>query len=157
MLAVFSSSPLVVIKGNCGKGSELMKITERVIGDAIVLGLNGKLTGVDAHLLDCTVDRLVRAGWRTLIVDLAGVPAIDANGLGALVGAYRTTARSQTAMRFIHVTSRIHSLIAITRLVTVLDTFDSLEEALNAGRTPIASAPSSARYWAPVQRFLREA
>jgi phage tail sheath protein FI len=60
-------------------------------------------------------------------------------------------------MRFIHVTSRIHSLIAITRLVTVLDTFDSLEEALNAGRTPIASAPSSARYWAPVQRFLREA
>lgn len=134
-----------------------MKISERVIGDAIVLGLHGRLTGVDAHLLDRAVARRGRAGWRTLIVDLADVTAVDANGLGALVSAYRTSERSQTSMRLIRVPSRVHRLMAITRLVTVLDTFDSLEEALNAGRTPIASAPASARSWAPVQRFLREA
>jgi hypothetical protein len=56
------------------------------------------------------------------------------------------------------ITNRIHDLLVITRLLTVFDTFDSIEEAVGATPTypGVAGAAQPSTMW-PVQRFLRGA
>ena len=119
-----------------------MRITERPIGDDVVLGLQGKLTGLDARdVLERTVDRLARAGRRRIVLDLNEVSMIDAGGLGSLAGACRASLRNFVTLRLVHVPRRIHTLIALARLTTVLATFDSVEDALNERRSGTALAP----------------
>ena len=109
-----------------------MRITEHPIGDDVVLGLQGKLTELDARdVLERTVDRLARAGRRRIVLDLNRVSMIDAGGLGSLAGACRASLRNLVTLRLAHVPRRIHTLIALVRLTTVLGTFDSVEDALN--------------------------
>jgi anti-sigma B factor antagonist len=144
-----------------------MQITERTIEDATILDLRGTLFGPDAtELLGAAIRRLVRAGRHRLVVNLADVPSIDASGLGALVDAYCVVTRNRGTLGLANVTRRLHDLIVITRLVTVFDIFDSVEDAIGRG-TEAAAAPSTAAYsFVPqlsreslgsIQRFLRHA
>ena len=65
------------------------------------------------------------------------------------------------AFRLACITKRIHDLIVITRLVTVIDTFDSVEEAIGglvaANGGMAQGARLSMTSLVPIQRFLRRA
>lgn len=143
-----------------------MRIDERAVGETTVLDLHGTLAGPEASaMLEGIVRRLARTGRQKLVANLLGVSAIDAAGLGALVGAYNVVRRNQGTLKLAHVTKRIHDLIVITRLVTVFDTFDSVEDAIRDGREAAHNAPAtSPAVSQPVQaslgsieRFLRRA
>ena len=119
-----------------------MRITEHPIGNDVVLGLQGKLTGLNAtDVLERTVDRLARAGRQRIVLDLDGVSMIDAGGLGSLAGACRASLRNLVTLRLVHVPRRIQTLIALVRLTAVLATFDSVEDALNDRRSGTRLAP----------------
>jgi anti-sigma B factor antagonist len=144
-----------------------MQITERSIEDATILDLRGTLFGLDAtERLGAAIRRLARAGRRRLVVNLADVPSIDAAGLGALVDAHCVITRNRGSLRLANVTRRLHDLIVITRLVTVFDIFDSVEDAIRRG-TEAAPAQSTATHsfvpqlsrasLSSIQRFLRHA
>ena len=144
-----------------------MQINERSIGDTTILDLRGTLFGPEAmERLGAAIRRLARAGRHRLVVNLADVPSIDAAGLGALVDAYCLVSRNRGTLGLANVTRRLHDLIVITRLVTVFDIFDSVEDAVRRGAEP-APAPSTAtRSLAPqlsraslgsIQRFLSHA
>jgi len=108
-----------------------MKISERQFGDAIVLDLAGPLTGgTAAGLIDSAVRRLGETGQRLVVANLGKVPSVDLAGLSALIEAYRTMRASGGILRLAAITKRIHDLIVITRLLTVFDTYDSVEEAV---------------------------
>jgi glycosyltransferase involved in cell wall biosynthesis len=64
----------------------------------------------------------------------AGVPAIvyDVGGLGELVHCSVSAKKATGAVKLMGLTSRITDLLAITRLVTVFDTFDSEAEAIKS-------------------------
>lgn len=143
-----------------------MQITERSIGDTTILGLHGTLFGPDAtERLGETIRRLARAGRQQFVVDLANVPSIDAAGLGALVDAYCVVTRNRGTLGLANVTRRLHDLIVITRLVTVFDIFDSVEDAIRRGSTaaptPLTTRPAMPRLsqasLGSIQRFLRHA
>jgi anti-sigma B factor antagonist len=144
-----------------------MQITERSNGNTTILDLRGTLFGPDAtERLGAAIRRLSRAGRHRLVVNLADVPSIDAAGLGALVDAYCLVSRNRGTLGLANVTRRLHDLIVITRLVTVFDIFDSVEDAVRRG-AEAAPAPSTAtRSLAPqlsraslgsIQRFLSHA
>lgn len=143
-----------------------MRITERSIGDATVLDLHGPLFGPDGtELLSATIHRLAHAGRRQLVVNLEDVPSIDAAGLGALVDAYTVMIHTCGSFKLAHIARRLHDLIVITRLVTVFDIFDSVEEAIghSSGATQNPAPTSSAMpqlsqaSLGSIQRFLRHA
>jgi anti-anti-sigma factor len=143
-----------------------MRISERPIRHTTVLELHGALTGLAAtDLLDATVRRVIGAGAERLVVDLGDVPSIDAAGLGALVAAYGVVKRNGGTFGLAHVAARLHKLLVVCRLVTVLETFDSVEDAVSrgSGASPDGSmiGPVSPQLSQTslnvIQRFLRRA
>ena len=107
-----------------------MRITERRVNRTTVLELHGMFTGTAAALLDATVHQVTRRGPQRLVLNLRDVPSIDAAGLGALVAAYGAVRRSGGTFRLAHVGARVHTLLVVCRLVTVFETFDSVEDAV---------------------------
>jgi anti-sigma B factor antagonist len=138
-----------------------MTITERQWGDAAVMDLCGALAGPKAvEVFDAAVRRRCRDGTRKVVVNLGGVPSVDLAGLGALVDAHMALHQAGTAFTLACVTRRIHDLVVITRLLTVFDTCESVEEALG-GATPTMAGVKAPRLSLTslgiIHRFLRRA
>ena len=139
-----------------------MTISERQVEHAVVLDVTGPMAGRQAAgMIDAIVRHHAKAGTLALVANLGRVPLVDLAGLGALVDAYITMRQASGAFRLACVTKRIHDLVVITRLVTVIDTFDSVEEAIG-GLVPAnggmaQGARLSTTSLAPIQRFLRRA
>jgi len=139
-----------------------MDITERRFKDAVVLDVTGPMTGRQAAgMIDAAVRRHARVRTRILVANLGRVPLVDLAGLGALVDAHTTMRHAGGAFRLACVTKQIQDLVVSTRLLTVVDTFESIEEAVDRS---IPTFRGKAQDWrlstialAPILRFLRRA
>src|SRR5512147_2149454 len=110
-----------------------MQIEERSLGDVIVLDLKGKITlGQGDELLKDKVNSLVNQGYKKLGRNLTEVPYIDSAGLGEIVRTYTTVSRQGGSLKLLNLTKRITDLLAITKLLTVFETFDSESDALKS-------------------------
>jgi anti-sigma B factor antagonist len=109
-----------------------MRITERQFDDMVVLDLHGPLAGPKAAgMLESAVRRHgLGSGVRGIVADFSGVPSVDLAGLAALVDAHLAQREAGGSFKLASVTTRIHDLVVITRLLTVFDTYDSVEEAV---------------------------
>jgi len=119
-----------------------MEIIERTVDAITILDLIGKLT-IDegAQLLKDKSQSLVFQGRNRVIVNLAAVPYIDSGGLGQLVACYTTMAKAGGRLKLLNVGTKNHDLLSITKLVSVFDTFDTEQEAIQS--YPAASLPES--------------
>jgi anti-sigma B factor antagonist len=114
-----------------------MQITERAVADVMILDLKGKITlGEGDELLKDKVNSLVNQGQRKIVLNLAAVPYLDSAGLGEVVRAYTTVSRQGGSLKLLNLTKRITDLLAITKLLTVFDTFESEEEAVRSFSAP---------------------
>lgn len=112
---------------------EEMQIDERLAGDVMILDLSGKLTiGEGDELLKDKVYSLVQQGHKKLILNLEGVPYVDSAGLGEIVRTYTTVSRQGGNMKLLNLTKRIEDLLSITKLLTVFDTYETEQEALQS-------------------------
>jgi anti-sigma B factor antagonist len=110
-----------------------MQITERQVGDVMILDLKGKITlGEGDELLKDKVNSLVNQGRRKIVLNLAEVPYLDSAGLGEVVRAYTTVSRQGGSLKLLNLTKRITDLLSITKLLTVFDTFDAEDEAIRS-------------------------
>ena len=110
-----------------------MQITERQVGDVMILDLKGKITlGEGDELLKDKVNSLVNQGRRKIVLNLAEVPYLDSAGLGEGVRAYTTVSRQGGSLKLLNLTKRITDLLSITKLLTVFDTFDAEDEAVRS-------------------------
>jgi anti-sigma B factor antagonist len=110
-----------------------MQITERSVGDVMVLDIKGKITlGEGDEQLKDKVNSLVNQGQRKMVLNLAGVPYLDSAGLGEVVRAYTTVSRQGGNLKLLNLTKRITDLLSITKLLTVFETFDSESDAVQS-------------------------
>ena len=110
-----------------------MQITERSVGDVMVLDIKGKITlGEGDEQLKDKVNSLVNQGQRKMVLNLAEVPYLDSAGLGEVVRAYTTVSRQGGSLKLLGLTKRITDLLSITKLLTVFETFDSEDEAVRS-------------------------
>ena len=108
-----------------------MEIEQRPSGDVMILDLRGKLTiGSGDELLKDKINSLVQQGQKKLLLNLADVPYVDSAGLGAIVSSYTTVSRDGGSLKLLGLTSRIKDLLAITKLLTVFDTYESESDAV---------------------------
>ena len=110
-----------------------MQIDQRSIGDVTVLDLKGKITlGEGDELLKDKVNSLVNQGHKKIVLNLAEVPYIDSAGLGEIVRTYTTVSRQGGSLKLLNLTKRITDLRAITKLLTVFETFESEADAIKS-------------------------
>jgi|TARA_B100000678_G_scaffold216426_1_gene183766 anti-sigma B factor antagonist len=110
-----------------------MKIEERALENVVVLDLKGKLTiGEGDALLKETIQKLIDQGHNKLLLNLEEVPYVDSAGLGEIVRTYTTVSRQGGSLKLLNLTKRITDLLAITKLLTVFDTFESEAEAVSS-------------------------
>ncbi len=113
-----------------------MEIEERANGGVMILDLKGKLTiGEGDELLKDKVNSLIQQGHQKLLLNLEGVPYVDSAGLGEIVRTYTTVSRQGGKLKLLNLTKRIEDLLAITKLLTVFETFESEQEAVKSFST----------------------
>ena len=114
--------------------------SERSAGDVTVLDLKGRMTmGEGDELLKDKVNSLILQGRKKLVLNLADVPYVDSAGLGVIVGTYTTIARQGGGLKLLKLTKRIEDLLAITKLLTVFETFDDEADAVRSFQAPARS------------------
>jgi anti-sigma B factor antagonist len=120
----------------------VMQLTERRVGHVTILDLAGKLT-IDqaAERLKDKINSLAQQDRTAIILNLAEVPYIDSGGLGQLVSSYSSLSKTAGGLRLLHLTKRNHDLLAVTRLATIFQTFDSEDEAIRSFDPLPASLP----------------
>jgi anti-sigma B factor antagonist len=110
-----------------------MKLTDREQDGVVILEPKGKIMGgPDASLLHDKLHEVLEAGKRKVVIDLSQVEWMNSTGLGILISTYTTLRNNDGELKLANVTDKIQSLLTITKLVTVFDTHDSVDEAVKA-------------------------
>ena len=108
-----------------------MVIEQRSSGDAVVLDLHGKLTAGDT-VIKHTIDSLIAAGVRKVVLNFADVPYMDSVGLNAIVRAHLALTRVNGGVALTGVPRQLAQILKITRLTTVFELFDDEAAALKS-------------------------
>ena len=108
-----------------------MHIEERHVGNVVILDAIGRMMlGDGAELFKDKIDSLVHRGVTNVVLNLGGISHLDSVGIGQIVAGYTTLSRAGGRLALLNLTHRIHDLLAITKLLTVFDTYASENEAL---------------------------
>jgi len=109
-----------------------MNINERTVNDVTVLDLEGNLALNENARYRKHVTGSIDAGARKLIVNLARVKYMDSRGLGELISCYTALRRVNGHVKLLHLNNRLQYLLAITKLDSVFETFDSEPTAVSS-------------------------
>ncbi|MCH8020703.1 STAS domain-containing protein [candidate division KSB1 bacterium] len=110
-----------------------MKMTESESGGVVILELSGKIMGgPDATLLNDKLHELIEAGKTKIVANLKGVNWMNSSGLGILIGGLTTMRNSGGDLKLANITDRIQSLLMITKLLTVFESFDTIDQAIES-------------------------
>ena len=110
-----------------------LTVKERQVGEVTILDLSGKITiGEGSVTLRETVRRLLDEGKKKILLNLGDVSYVDSSGIGELVSSYTTTNNNGGQLKLLNLTKKIQDLLMITKLLTVFETFDSEEEAVQS-------------------------
>ena len=110
-----------------------MQIDERSAGKVTILALSGDLKiGEGQALLKDKINSLLHQGRTKILVDLARVAYMDSSGIGELASGFTSVGRAGGEMKLLNLTTRVKDLLAITKLLTVFDSFDNEQQALKS-------------------------
>lgn len=110
-----------------------MQLIERRVGDVTVLDLSGKLTvNDDAGRLKEKLASLILKGRKQVVFNLANLVYVDSRGLGELVACHATAWRGGAAVKLANAGRSLQDLLVLTKLLTVFDSYDSEEAAIES-------------------------
>jgi anti-sigma B factor antagonist len=104
-------------------------LTARPGRGCTVMQVRGELDMETAPQLRAGLQRLVDAGDRRVVVDLAEVAFMDSSGLGALVTVFRSLSEAGGRLSLAAVQPGVRSVLRITSVDQVVDIFDTTEAA----------------------------
>lgn len=110
-----------------------MKIAEEIIGDVVILHLDGKiLINEDSTILRGALQKYVDSGKRKVVLDLAKVAKIGSLGIGALAAAKTTMVNCGGEVKLANLSEKIKELLIIVHLIKMFKIYDSVEEAVES-------------------------
>ncbi|MCJ7458718.1 MAG: STAS domain-containing protein [candidate division Zixibacteria bacterium] len=110
-----------------------MKLTTREDKGIVILEPKGKIMGgPDATLLHDKLHELINQGKKKVVIDLAKVDWMNSTGLGILISGLTTMRNNGGELKLANVTEKIQSLLTITKLITVFETFESVDQAVGS-------------------------
>ena len=110
-----------------------MKIAERQVGNVTIIDLQGKIMYGDGdQALRDAINHAIEEVRPRIILNMAEVPYVDSAGLSEIVRGYVSLNNMAGRLKLLDVTNKVHDLLTITKLVTVFETFESEEKAVDS-------------------------
>jgi anti-sigma B factor antagonist len=114
------------------------KLEERRQGAVTILDLVGELRAGGSRLaLREAIGRLSGEGRNQILLNLAGLSAIDASGLGELLQSNVELNKGGGQLKLLRPARALREMMSITKLSGVFDMFESEPEAVAAFETPL--------------------
>jgi len=110
-----------------------LDIHERDREGIAILDLDGRLTvGSEMAQYRETMQKLIDAGKRSIVLNMEKVDYVDSTGLGAMVMTYTTMQKAGGKMKLLNLTRRSIELLVMTKLTTIFEVFDDEQNAVNS-------------------------
>ena len=99
-----------------------MTITTREVGHVTIVDINGRITlGDETGQLRDTVRKLLAAGKKKIVLNLADVDYIDSSGVGELVSSFTAVRNAGGELKLLSLSKKVHDVLQVTKLYTVFD------------------------------------
>jgi anti-sigma B factor antagonist len=106
-----------------------IKHTERY--EAVVIELKGNVMGGDdTKEFNELLHKVIDEGKKHVVVDLSDVKFMNSSGIGMLISGLTTMKKAEGSMKLSGATEKIESLLVITKLITIFETFDDIDKAI---------------------------
>ena len=110
-----------------------MEISERKVGDIIIVDIIGKMVASeDPGRLKDKVTSLVFQGNKKVILNLGNVSYMDSSGLGEMVACHGSAVRGGGEVKLANTGKKIKDLLIMTKLLTVFDSHDNEQDAIQS-------------------------
>ena len=110
-----------------------MALKEEMKGGISILEIKGKLMGgPETTEIHKRVKDLAENGVKKIVIDLGKVSWMNSTGLGALMSSLTTIRNADGDLKIARATDKVKSLFMVTKLITIFDSYDSVDDALKA-------------------------
>jgi len=100
---------------------------------AVVVELKGNVIGgPEAEEFSKLLHSYLDEGKKNVVVDLSSVKFMNSSGLGMLISGFTTLKNGSGSFKLARATEKINSLLVITKLITIFENYDSVEEAVKS-------------------------
>ncbi|MCJ7813617.1 STAS domain-containing protein [bacterium] len=103
--------------------------------NVVVVEVQGKLMG-GPETDEChkKMKYLIEEGHQQIVIDLSRVEWVNSSGLGMLVACYTSCRNAGGYFKIAGATEKTKSLLTMTKLITVLESFENTEQAIGSFR-----------------------
>ena len=117
-----------------------MKLEKRIERDVVLLPLEGKLMGgTETAILNDQLQQLMARGYNKVVLDFEGVKWINSPGIGALIKWLMILRQNGGDLRLTNAKDKVEQYLKITKLMTVIKTFESPQDAVNSFLVPLSA------------------
>jgi anti-sigma B factor antagonist len=114
-----------------------MNANSRTIGEVIVIDCSGRMTGLDTPgLLKDQVMSALADGQRSIVLNLSQLSFVDSSFIGELVSSVLAVARAGGMLKLACPVRRVQELLFITRLATIIESFETEPAAIASFNKP---------------------
>ena len=119
-----------------------LKLNSRTIDGVRVFDCAGRIVfGDEASQLRDTIKKELSENNR-IVLNLGNVSYIDSGGIGTLVSLFTSARNAGGDIKLANLTKRVGDLLQITKLITVFESYDDEQKAVNAFGTSLRGAVS---------------
>ncbi|MBI5807148.1 MAG: STAS domain-containing protein [Ignavibacteriales bacterium] len=110
-----------------------MKIKYEEKYNAVVISLVGNIMGgPEAQEFSDLLHKLLDQGKKNVVIDLSETSFMNSSGLGMLISGYTTMKNGGGYFKLANTTDKIESLLVITKLITIFETYSTVDEAIKS-------------------------
>lgn len=115
------------------------QIAESKVGSITLLAPKGTLVlGNETEAFARKVQALLDGGETGIILDLGEVTYVDSSGISALIRSHIAASRRGASVKLVRLTRRVNEVLQITKLNSVFEIYDDLQNALMSFPPPSA-------------------
>jgi anti-sigma B factor antagonist len=118
-----------------------LEISTRQSGDVTIVDLQGRATiGPNTDSMNFQLRKLTTGGRHKLLLNLAGLTAMDSSGIAVIAGTYVSLVRDGGSLKLLRPTGRVREVLVVMRLLNTIPAFEDEAEAVASFRPASRSA-----------------
>lgn len=108
-----------------------MQYEDLIVEDVVVLALSGKMWAYeDSAPIRAKIKIYLDGERKSFVLDLAGVPWINSEGIGFLASTMASVAKAGGRIVLANTNEKVEKVLAITRCSTIMKHFGNRQEAI---------------------------